>query len=324
MKLNLSYINKPQLELPDALYAMFSLINPFSVTNNNSKKLENQFKELLTIEYVFTFNAARSALYILFKSLGIKKGDEVLIQGYTHVSVPNAVLWLGGSPVYVDIDPKTYNMDYKDLESKITKKSKLILLQHTFGLPANLEKIIQIAKKNNLLLVEDCAHALGTRLNGKMLGTFADAAVFSFGATKVIDAASGGVLVTNNKEIAKKVQVIYTKLNFPPSEWTRGQLLFLVSNYFLKPIGLGFDFGLRVYNFLRRHKIIPRMVTQEERQGKRVSVYPALMPEILAGLILRQLPKLDRFNKHREYLAQLYSSLLVNQKSLKLPDIKKT
>ncbi len=242
----------------------------------------------------------------------IKPGEEVLIQGYTHISVPNSIIWAGGTPVFVDIDSNTYNMSIEDLKSKITQKSKIILIQHSFGLPHNLDEILQIAHKNRLLVVEDCAHGLGAKYNGKPLGTLGDASIFSFGANKIIDAASGGVMIVNNKKLAALVRKQYNKLTLPPVSWTRGQLIFLISNYFLKP-----KFP-RLYTFLRFLKLIPRMLTAEERKGKKPSVYPALMPESLAKLILKQFSKIDQLNKYREDAALIYFSML-SKKKIKLP-----
>lgn len=97
-------------------------------------------------------------------------------------------MWAGGVPVFVDIDPATYNIDTKDMRKKITHKSKVVVIQHSFGLPQNLDEILQIARENNLLVIEDCAHTLGAKYKGKAIGTFGNASIFSFGATKIIDA----------------------------------------------------------------------------------------------------------------------------------------
>ncbi len=305
-----SVISKPQIELPDIIYSIWCFLTT-GYKGDAAIKLEDSFKDLLQVDDVFSFNAARSALFILFKALDVN-GEEVLIQGYTHIAVPNSIIWAGGVPVFVDIDPKTYNMDVKDLRNKVTPKSKIIVVQHSFGLPANLDEILQIARENNLLVIEDCAHSLGAKYNGKFVGTFGDASIFSFGATKVIDAASGGILVVNNKQLASQIKKIYASLSLPPVSWTRGQLIFLISKYFLKPKYPG------IYSWLRSVKFIPLMVTAQERQGKQPTVYPALMPNSLAKLILRQMPKLDRLNSCREQAANLYRELLSGS-AVKLP-----
>ncbi len=305
-----SFISKPQIELPDIIYSIWCFLTT-GYKGDAAIKLEDFFKDLLQVDDVFSFNAARSALFILFKALDVN-GEEVLIQGYTHIAVPNSIIWAGGVPVFVDIDPKTYNMDLKDLSKKITPRSKVILVQHTFGLPINMEEVLKIAKKNSLLVIEDCAHALGSKYKGKPVGTFGDASIFSFGVAKVIDAASGGILVVNNKKLATKIRKLQNKLSVPPASWTRGQLIFLISNYLLKPK------SIRVYLWLRSLKFIPRMVTVQERQGQQPAVYPALMPNSLAKLILRQMPKLDRFNSCREQAANLYRELLSGS-AVKLP-----
>lgn len=103
----------------------------------------------------FYFFKGRIALYAILKAMGVKAGDEVIIPGFTCVVVPNAVLYLGAKPVYVDIEAHTYNINTKRIEEKITEKTKAIIAQHTFGIPAEMDKILEIAKKHNLYVVED-------------------------------------------------------------------------------------------------------------------------------------------------------------------------
>ncbi|MFH1859640.1 MAG: DegT/DnrJ/EryC1/StrS family aminotransferase [bacterium] len=111
--------------------------------------------------------------------MGIGEGDEVLVEGFTCVVVPNAVIFAGAKPIYVAPDPKTYNMDINQIETKITPKTKAIIAQHTFGLPADMDLILDISRKHNLMVIEDCAPAMGATYKGKKVGTLGDAAFFS-------------------------------------------------------------------------------------------------------------------------------------------------
>ncbi len=129
------------------------------------------------IKYFFK---GRVALYAILKAMEIQSGDEVILPGFTRVVVPNAIIYLNGRPVYVDIDKKTYNIDVTKIEEKIKYRTKAIVAQHTFGIPAEMDKISEIAKKYNLYVIEDACHAIGSKYKGKEVGPFSDAAFFSY------------------------------------------------------------------------------------------------------------------------------------------------
>lgn len=145
-------------------------------SNQSIQKYEDMFKKFLNVSHASSFWKGRVALYAILKALGIGEGDEVLVEGFTCVVVPNAVIFAGAKPVYIAPDPKTYNMDVSQIETAITSKTKAIIVQHTFGLPADMDSILNIAKKYNLRVIEDCAPALGAIYKGRKVGTFGDAA----------------------------------------------------------------------------------------------------------------------------------------------------
>ena len=131
---------------------------------------------------IFLFWKGRVALYAILKAMGIKEGDEIILPAFTCVVAVNPIIYLGARPVYVDVDPKTYNIDVKTLERlnvKTLKKAKAILAQNTFGLSSDLDAIFEIAKKYNLFVIEDCAHGFGGFYKGKPNGTIADVSFFS-------------------------------------------------------------------------------------------------------------------------------------------------
>ncbi|MDP2910065.1 MAG: aminotransferase class I/II-fold pyridoxal phosphate-dependent enzyme, partial [bacterium] len=191
----------PNAQKDDLLLA-FKLL--FKSPKNTCLELEKKFKEYLGIKHAFTFNRCRTAFLAILKSLNIEKGD-VLLQAFTCNAVVNPIIKIGLKPVFVDIDEETLNIDIFDLEKKISDQSKIVLIQHTFGLPANMDKIMEICQKHNLILIEDCAHSLGAAYKEKKLGTFGTAAFFSFGRDKVISSVFGGLAATNNEELARKI-----------------------------------------------------------------------------------------------------------------------
>jgi len=119
------------------------------------------------VSHIYTFFKGRVALYAILKAMGISSNDEVIVPGFTCVVVPNAIMYALAKPVYVDIDKKDYNIDVDKIEEKITKNTKVIIAQHTFGIPANMDRIVEICKRYKLYLIEDACHALGSTYKGK-------------------------------------------------------------------------------------------------------------------------------------------------------------
>lgn len=167
-------------------------------------KFENEFKKIVRRKYSVAVSSGTAALDIAIKSLNLKKGDEIIVPNFTIISCLNEVIREGIRPVFIDADPNTFNIDVDKIESKITKKTKAILIAHIYGLPVDLEKIIRIKKKYNLFLIEDCAEQLGQTYFKKPIGSFGDISTFSFFANKHITTGEGGMVVTNNKFLYKK------------------------------------------------------------------------------------------------------------------------
>ncbi|MEO8086120.1 MAG: aminotransferase class I/II-fold pyridoxal phosphate-dependent enzyme, partial [Bacteroidota bacterium] len=126
---------------------------------------------LVSPENIFLYWKGRVGLYALLKSMNVGKGDEVIIPAFTCIVVPNAILYLGAKPVYVDIDNRTYNINVDLIEEKITPRTKVIIAQNTFGLPPDIETILKIGQKNNLRVLEDCTHGFGGHTGGLPNGT---------------------------------------------------------------------------------------------------------------------------------------------------------
>ncbi|MCA1928241.1 MAG: aminotransferase class I/II-fold pyridoxal phosphate-dependent enzyme, partial [Calditerrivibrio sp.] len=165
---------------------------------------------------VFTFFKGRVALYAILKSMGIGDKDEVILPGFTCVVVPNAISYTGAIPVYVDIDIKNFNIDVDKIEEKISKNTKAIIAQHTFGIPAEMDEIKKLCKKYNLFLIEDACHCLGSKYKGEELGTIGDASFFSSQWSKPITTGLGGWAKINNDELLKKMEKEYEHF-IPPT-----------------------------------------------------------------------------------------------------------
>ena len=285
----------------------------FSLINGKYIKIaEEKLKQYFKIKYAYTFDSGRSALYFALKSLRAGEGDEILTQAYTCVVVPNAICQTGAKPVYVDIC-NDFNMDPEDLEKKITHKSKILIIQHTFGLPAQLGKLLLIAKKYNLKVVEDCAHSFGAKYNGQFVGTFGDIGMFSFGADKTISCVRGGALITKNSELADKIKQYQNNLPLPLMSKTIQHLLHYPLFFVGKPL-YGIKIGKVLLYIAKKFNIINHIIYKPEKSGHPVPFYPARLANALAQILINQLQEVDEINDHRRRIAKLYTNFVHNKK----------
>jgi len=170
------------------------------------KEFEKEITKYLGVKHAIAVTNCTSALHLSLLSIGIKNGDEVLVADYTFPASGHAVLYCGAKPIFVDIDLRTYNVNPDLIEEKITERTKAIIPVHTFGQPAEMGKIMEIAKDNNLQVIEDTACALGAKYKGRYAGTIGDIGCLSFHARKGITTGEGGMAVTNNKNLADKIR----------------------------------------------------------------------------------------------------------------------
>lgn len=164
---------------------------------------ESEFSDYVGSRECVAVNSGTSALHLALLSLGIGAGDEVIVPSFTFAATANSVALTGATPIFVDIDPNTYNMDPQLIERAISPKTKAIQVVHLYGLPADMPRISEIAKKYKLLLIEDAAQAHLAEINGQRVGTFGDAAAFSFYPTKNMTSGEGGMVVLKNTEEAR-------------------------------------------------------------------------------------------------------------------------
>ena len=170
------------------------------------KEFEGKIAEYLCVKHAIAVTNCTSALHLALLSIGVKEGDEVLVADFTFPATGHAVLYCRAKPIFVDVDPKTYNINPELIEEKINDKTKAIIPVHTFGQPAEMDKIMEIAKKYHLWVIEDAACALGAKYKNKYAGTIGDIGCFSFHARKGITTGEGGIVVTNNEKLASKIR----------------------------------------------------------------------------------------------------------------------
>jgi perosamine synthetase len=172
------------------------------------RKLEEKWCEAININYAVSVNSNTSGLFASLGAIGIQTGEEVIVSPYTMTASAVAPLVYGGVPVFADIHPDTFCLDPKSIREKITPRTKAILIVHILGHPAEMDEIMAIAKEFNLIIIEDCAQTPKGKYKGRYLGTIGDIGVFSLNYHKHIHTGEGGVVVTNNKHYAERVQLI--------------------------------------------------------------------------------------------------------------------
>ena len=168
------------------------------------KLLEDKLSNFVNRKFAVAVSSGTAALDIAFAALNLKKNDEVILPAFTIISCLNPIIRAGAKPIFIDVDPETWNMDLDQIEKKITKKTKIILAVHIYGLPTYMPKIIRLANKYGLKVIEDASEVIGQKINNKMCGSFGDISTFSFYTNKHITTGEGGMLFTNNKFLAKK------------------------------------------------------------------------------------------------------------------------
>lgn len=177
-------------------------------TGPKTEKFEKEFARYVKTKYSIAVNSATAGLHLALKALDLESGDEVITTPLTFVSTVNVILHAGAKPVFADIDKKTWNIDPKEIAKKITSKTRAILPVHLHGRPAYMDSILRLAKKNNLFVIEDAAHAIEAIYKGKKIGSIGDMTVFSFYVTKNLATGEGGMITTNNKKWADRLKVL--------------------------------------------------------------------------------------------------------------------
>jgi dTDP-4-amino-4,6-dideoxygalactose transaminase len=269
---------------------------------------------------IFLYWKGRVALYAILKAMNIGKGDEVILPAFTCVVVPNAILYLGAVPVYVDIEKKTYNMDISKVDSAITKKTKAIISQNTFGLTSNLESLLDIAAKFNLFTIEDCAHGFGGFYKGKPNGAYCDAAFFSTQWNKPYSTGVGGILLVNKENLKEKVQALESsKINASLSEKFSLSILLLLKRLLIHEST--YYRAINVYRYFSRKNFVVG-------SNELIEISNIVMPnnyfknisDIQVSAGLKSLKNLAALNKLRKENARVYNGFLKRNNKVSISD----
>ncbi|AHF10902.1 DegT/DnrJ/EryC1/StrS family aminotransferase [Dehalobacter restrictus] len=198
----------PLIEDDDIEAVVDSLKSNWISKGPKTGEFEKRFAEYIGVKHAIALNSCTAGLHIALLAAGVGAGDEVITTVMTFAASANVIIHCGATPVLVDIDPQTMNIDPAKIEEKITSKTKAIIPVHLAGLPCEMDEIMVIAKKYSLFVLEDAAHGTYTKYKDRMVGTIGDTAAFSFYATKNLATGEGGMVTTNDDELANKMRVL--------------------------------------------------------------------------------------------------------------------
>jgi perosamine synthetase len=189
-------------------------------------QFEQEFARYCGMRYGVSTTSGTTALHLALVSLGIGRGDEVIVPAFTMVASVFAILYTGAKPVLVDCEPETWNMDVTQIEEKVTANTRAIMPVHIYGHPCDMDPILEIARKHRLYVIEDAAEAHGAEYKGKKVGGIGDIGCFSFYANKIITTGEGGMLITNKEEIAERARRLEDQAYFPGRRFLHSELGF--------------------------------------------------------------------------------------------------
>jgi perosamine synthetase len=273
----------PSISAREASYALDAARHGWNYQwNGYIDRFETSFADRLGVRHALTTSSCTGALHLALAACGIGPGDEVIVPDLTWVATANAVLYVDAVPVFADVDPNTWCLDPASFQSHITDRTRAVIPVHLYGHPAQMDRIVEIARAHKLLVIEDAAASLGARYRGTRVGTFGDFAAFSFQGAKVLVTGEGGMLVTDNPDLFAKVRKIWDQGRVPGTFWIEGNGLKYKMSNVQAAIGLGQLERLdelvaakrRIFSWYREGLgDYPLVTLNEEREGARSSYW---------------------------------------------------
>jgi len=255
----------------------------------------------------FVYFRGRVALYAILQAIGIKKGDEVITQAFTCIAVPEAIIVAGAKPVYVDIEFNSVNMDANSLFKKISSKTKAIVVQHTYGIPADMDNIIKIAEEKKIPIIEDCCHSFASTYKGKVVGTFGIGSFYSFEWGKPIIAGIGGSAIINDSTLQKRLKDNYKKYQLP--SWINQLQLRLQYNvYNLLYSPSRYWFGRYLFHKMTSLGIAKGNYNPIQEGEHKLQDYYLRMSDYHKKLLDKQINKIERLINHSKWVTSQYQT----------------
>lgn len=264
------------------------------IMGKNVTEFEKEFANYIGTKHAISVGNGTDALVIALKALGIGEGDEVITSTFTYFASAECISAVGATPVFVDVEKDTFNIDPDKIEEKITERTKAIIPVHIFGQSADMDKINIIAKKHNLKVIEDACQAVGAKYKGKMIGTLSDVACFSFFPTKNLSCAGdGGMIVTSDDNVATIAIALRTH-----GSGETGQKAYNLLNNITEEVVTSKSGDDTVYNPLKYYNYLIG--------------YNSRLDAIQAAILRVKLPYLDKWNSRRKEIAKIYDEELID------------
>ena len=264
------------------------------IMGKNVTEFEKEFANYIGTKHAISVGNGTDALVIALKALGIGEGDEVITSTFTYFASAECISAVGATPVFVDVEKDTFNIDPDKIEEKITERTKAIIPVHIFGQSADMDKINIIAKKHNLKVIEDACQAVGAKYKGKMIGTLSDVACFSFFPTKNLSCAGdGGMIVTSDDNVATIAIALRTH-----GSGETGQKAYNLLNNITEEVVTSKSGDDTVYNPLKYYNYLIG--------------YNSRLDAIQAAILRVKLPHLDKWNLRRREIAKIYDEELID------------
>lgn len=288
--------------------------------SNAVTKFERRFAEWLGVGHAFAFWKGRVAMYAILRAMGIGDGDEVILPGYTCVMDVNPVKYLGAKPVYADIDPVTYNATPETVEQAVTPAAKLIVAQHTYGYPCDMDGLNDVAENHNLPIIEDCCLALGSTYRGQRCGTFGMAAYWSFQWNKPFTTGVGGMVTTDDDDLAAEIRKLRDAEMQPVGSKAATALACqrLVYRTTIWPRTTAI--AQSMFRWLTKKGLVIGSSSTEEFEPKMPEGFFMGMSAGQARAGLKRLRKIDANLAHRREMRQKYDELL-REAGWQVPDL---
>lgn len=271
---------------------------------------ERGYERLFPGSRAFAFWKGRVALHVGLRAMGVGTGDEVIVPGYTCSMVPSAIVYTGARPVYVDIRESDYNLDPDLLEAARTLRTRVVIVQHTYGYPADMRRILEWANDHELAVVEDCCHALGCTSEGRALGTFGRFAFFSSQWNKHYTTGLGGVLLVNEPELAEAVAAFREREQVSPTRKQAWMLAAQMLAHHLLVYPRTILLAQAIFRWLTARGLVIGSATADEFDTRIPPNYVMGMSDLQARVGLCELARLARNISHRRLLSGYYRDVL--------------
>ncbi|MFH1547457.1 MAG: DegT/DnrJ/EryC1/StrS family aminotransferase [bacterium] len=310
--------SEPNSEKDDRMIARRLLFRPFSWKKGKYEDaVVSKLKQLTNSKYCYTFSTGRAAIYSVLQAINVKPGDEVIVQAFTCLAVPLPIKWLGAKPIYVDIEPQTYNPPPDSIQKAITEKTRAVVVQHTFGIPAQIDKIRKIVDtenskrniQNKIYLIEDLAHSFGGKYKGKILGKWGDAAILSFGQEKVVSCTQGGAVITNDELVDINIKKQYEKIGYPNLFQIKRNIMhpllwnIINKTYYFPPV---ISIGKMLIVLFRILGLLKSQADPGAVDFEKPEIYK--LSNAQSEILVNQLDKLEEFTEHRKKITNIYES----------------